>query len=286
MSWRAFWVADPLPYHLSGWARQPPVRDFVPRIRDPYEILGLQSSATADDIKKSFRTLAKALHPDNNKNDPRAAARFTEVNSAYEVLGDEDKREAFDRGDIDADGQPIYERLLDPRSRLSVPDIVTAVVIGSMLASLLLITARMTPHTVLPDFRAQEEQAGAAPAQPTDHLLEPRLALRQAPPRAPEIAEPQIRLDGKQIKFLIERSQDLISEGDVAAARILLRRAAEADNARAAITLGATYDPVVLTTLRAQGVAADISQARLWYTRASELGSEEAQIRLNLLATR
>jgi DnaJ domain len=288
MSWRAFWVADRLPFDLSSrWVRQHPARNFAPRIRDPYEILGLSPSATAGDVKKSFRTLAKALHPDANNDDPTAGARFAEVNSAYEVLGDEDKREAFDRGDIDAEGNLSYRGLFPlGRSGLSTPHVVTAVVIGSILASLLLIIIRLTPHTVLPDFRAQEEQAGAAPALPTDHLLEPRLVLQQDLPHAAVIAEPQPQLDAKQVDLLIQRSQDLISEGDVAAARILLRRAAEVNNARAAITLGATYDPVVLTTLRAQGVAADVSQARLWYTKASALGSEEARIRLNLLPTR
>jgi TPR repeat protein len=106
------------------------------------------------------------------------------------------------------------------------------------------------------------------------------------PPEPPTAAIAPVRapIDANQIALLIQRSQDLISEGDVAAARILLRRAAEADSARAAITLGATYDPVVLATLRVKGVVADISQARLWYSRASELGSQEAQVRLSLLS--
>ena len=57
-------------------------------MRDPYEVLGVPRSATADDIKKSFRRLAKKLHPDANKNDPKAAARFAELNSAHEILGE------------------------------------------------------------------------------------------------------------------------------------------------------------------------------------------------------
>ena len=77
-------------------------------MRDPYEVLGVPRSATADDIKKSFRRLAKKLHPDANKNDPKAAARFAELNSAHEILGDEDKRKAFDRGEIDAEGKPRF----------------------------------------------------------------------------------------------------------------------------------------------------------------------------------
>jgi DnaJ-class molecular chaperone len=77
-------------------------------MRDPYEVLGVPRSATADDIKKAFRRLAKKLHPDANKNDPKAAARFAELNAAHEILGDEEKRKAFDRGEIDAEGKPRF----------------------------------------------------------------------------------------------------------------------------------------------------------------------------------
>src|SRR5262249_25538224 len=51
---------------------------------------------------------AKKLHPDANKNDPKAAQRFAELNSAYEILGEDDKRKAFDRGEIDAEGKPRF----------------------------------------------------------------------------------------------------------------------------------------------------------------------------------
>ena len=75
-------------------------------VRDPYEVLGVSRKASADEIKKSFRKLAKKHHPDSNTGDPKAAARFSELNSAYEILGDEKKRKAFDAGEIDADGKP------------------------------------------------------------------------------------------------------------------------------------------------------------------------------------
>jgi DnaJ-class molecular chaperone len=77
-------------------------------MRDPYEVLGVDRKASAADVKSAFRRLAKKLHPDANKNDPKAASRFAEVNAAYEILGEEDKRKAFDRGEIDAEGKPRF----------------------------------------------------------------------------------------------------------------------------------------------------------------------------------
>jgi len=77
-------------------------------MRDPYEVLGVKKNADAAAIKSAFRKLAKKLHPDANKNDPKAAQRFAELNSAYEILGEEDKRKAYDRGEIDAEGKPKF----------------------------------------------------------------------------------------------------------------------------------------------------------------------------------
>jgi DnaJ-class molecular chaperone len=77
-------------------------------MRDPYEVLALDRKASAGEIKNAYRRLAKKLHPDANKNDPKAAARFAELNAAHELLADEDKRKAFDRGEIDAEGKPRF----------------------------------------------------------------------------------------------------------------------------------------------------------------------------------
>jgi DnaJ-class molecular chaperone len=78
-------------------------------MRDPYEVLGVPRGASAAAIKSAFRKLAKKYHPDANKNDPKAAARFAELNSANEIIGDVDKRKQFDRGEIDADGKPRFQ---------------------------------------------------------------------------------------------------------------------------------------------------------------------------------
>jgi DnaJ-class molecular chaperone len=78
-------------------------------MRDPYEVLGIDRKASAADIKSAYRRLAKKLHPDANKNDPKAASRFSELNAAHELLAEEDKRKAFDRGEIDAEGKPRFQ---------------------------------------------------------------------------------------------------------------------------------------------------------------------------------
>ena len=78
-------------------------------MRNPYDVLGVKKGASAAEIKSAFRKLAKKHHPDANKDDPKAAARFAEVNAANEIIGDEDKRKQFDRGEIDAEGKPRFQ---------------------------------------------------------------------------------------------------------------------------------------------------------------------------------
>ena len=78
-------------------------------MRDPYEMLGVSKGASEAEIKSAYRRLAKKLHPDANKHDPKAASRFAELNAAYEIIGDSDKRKAFDRGEIDAEGKPRFQ---------------------------------------------------------------------------------------------------------------------------------------------------------------------------------
>src|SRR5258708_35430384 len=73
-------------------------------MRDPYEVLGVRRDASAEDIKKAYRQLAKKLHPDLNPGNAKAAAQFKDVSAAYDLLSDAEKRARFDRGEIDASG--------------------------------------------------------------------------------------------------------------------------------------------------------------------------------------
>jgi TPR repeat protein len=92
------------------------------------------------------------------------------------------------------------------------------------------------------------------------------------------------QLERDEIANLLRRGQSALQNGDFAAARLLLRRAAEAGNAQAALALAATYDPTALKELGALGTKADVAQARLWYRRAADAGSAEAMQRLQLIA--
>ena len=73
---------------------------------DPYTILGVQKSASKDEIRKAYRKMAKELHPDVRPGDKAAEEKFKRATAAFNLLSDADKRAAYDRGEIDADGNP------------------------------------------------------------------------------------------------------------------------------------------------------------------------------------
>ena len=80
---------------------------------DPYSVLGVSKGASEAEIKKAFRSLAKKYHPDTKGGDTTAQKKFQEISAAYEIIGDKEKRAKFDRGEIDANGNP---RGFDPRA--------------------------------------------------------------------------------------------------------------------------------------------------------------------------
>jgi DnaJ-class molecular chaperone len=73
--------------------------------RDPYQELGVSRTASADEVRKAFRKLAKQHHPDTNPNDKASEERFKRVSAAFDIVGDPEKRKKFDAGQIDADGR-------------------------------------------------------------------------------------------------------------------------------------------------------------------------------------
>ncbi len=83
-------------------------RERMDHMRDPYDVLGVGRTASEAEVKKAYRRLAKTWHPDRNQNDPKAREKFSELNNAYEIIGDADKRKKFDAGEIDAEGKPRF----------------------------------------------------------------------------------------------------------------------------------------------------------------------------------
>ena len=113
-------------------------------------------------------------------------------------------------------------------------------------------------------------------------MLQPGTPSAQA-----QFSSPAVRaLDAEQIKLLMKQGEQFIAVGDVVTARTAFQRAAEAGDAKAAVALGATYDPTVLAKLGVVGISADVAKARSWYQKAEKLGSPEAKRRLEALADR
>jgi hypothetical protein len=115
----------------------------------------------------------------------------------------------------------------------------------------------------------------------------PVAAAPPAPVPEPVVPEDAIhRLDPNEIASSLKRADELIASGDLAAARLVLRRAANAGDARAAMTLAGTYDPAILAKLGVHGFVPDVAMARAWYEKAKKFGSAEAPRRLELLASK
>jgi hypothetical protein len=146
---------------------------------------------------------------------------------------------------------------------------------------------------------AMTEPAAAAPAMPAAKFppvaqaAQPSLPVSPsagvvalAPSSVPDAAKADISrasIGKPDLDILVTRAEGLVKQGDFASARLLLRRAAEARSAAAALALGATYDPAVLKKIGAIGTVPDPAQARQWYVRAADLGSSEAQRRLDAM---
>jgi hypothetical protein len=140
---------------------------------------------------------------------------------------------------------------------------------------------------ILADSRFAERPDGPtvsvtpSPATATRPSLETTIPGAASPVLAPS---PIRRLDDDEVAMLEGRGQQFMAIGDVATARLMLQRAAEAGSPRASLDLGATYDPMVLGQLALRGIKPDAAMARTWYEKARQFGSAEAAHRLELLA--
>jgi hypothetical protein len=97
------------------------------------------------------------------------------------------------------------------------------------------------------------------------------------------VTPPARRMDGDELAKLMTRAKALLASGDISPARLLLERAAEAQEASAALMLAQTYDPTVLGAQDIRNITPDPAMARSWYQRAAQLGSADAQRRLSQL---
>jgi hypothetical protein len=161
--------------------------------------------------------------------------------------------------------------------RLAAVDLPNALVrppIGFAGPMDIVLELRLADDTVVDRKSARLEWAAAAPGQ--------------------SAGDPIRQLDRREIADLMRRGQEFIVAGDLASARLVLQRAAEAGDSQAALMLAGTYDPIVLEKIGIQGFAPDIVQgfapdvalARTWYKWAKEFGSTEAVRRLEMLASR
>ena len=143
-----------------------------------------------------------------------------------------------------------------------------------------------------PENQASGLRSATTAAVPTREDVRTALqsAMQGDAAQAAAVAEPMIpgdaihHLDPGEIASSLRRGNDLIASGDLAAARLVLRRAANAGDAHAAMTLAGTYDPVVLEKLGVHGFVPDAAMARVWYEKARKAGSAAAPQRLELLA--
>ena len=127
---------------------------------------------------------------------------------------------------------------------------------------------------------AAREVAAVAPAAPVVVAVAP--AVREPVPVTREAA-PARRIDPDELAALLKRAKSLLSIGDITSARLLLERAADAQEAEAALMLAGTYDPQVLGSQDLRSVTPDPAAARVWYQKAAQLGSADAKRRLGQL---
>jgi hypothetical protein len=121
------------------------------------------------------------------------------------------------------------------------------------------------------------QPAAKVPSQPVSIPSQP--ASASAAPAAAENARTP-HIDNAEVAAMIKRGKDILMSGDIISARLLLRRAADAGSAEAALALGATFDPVVIRRLGVIGMTPDVAEARQWYQRAADLGSAAATAQL------
>jgi TPR repeat protein len=276
-----------------------------------YDLLGARENDDAEALKKAFRKAIKANHPDLHPGDPDAVERFREIIAAYARLRDAKDRATYDWL-LQLERQrfqvtPMFERqqrqsaLTSQQLRLKRMRATAAVaVVGALIIGYGLFVPMLTTTTSL-EISEDEHVATTGAVVENDRQTatvvvaareneNPPIAIAAAAesgaavsaPPPPTSAVPAS--DRDEVAALFARGRATLSNGDIAAARVLLRRAAEQGDPQAAVALGETYDPAVLKRFGVIKFNPDLAQAREWYRRAADLGSAAAAMRSDQLS--
>ena len=277
-----------------------------------YDLLGARENDDADALKKAFRKAIKANHPDLHPGDPEAVERFREIVAANARLRDAKERATYDwllqferqRFQVTTmfKRQQRWSTLARQQLRLKRMRATAAVAaVGALISGYGLFAPMLTTTTTL-EISEDEHVATTGVVVEKDRQT-PTLVVaardNENPPTAigaaaasraaistpPPPTSTASASDRDEVAALFARGRATLSNGDVAAARVLLRRAAEHGDPQAAVALGETYDPAVLKRLGIIKFNPDLAQAREWYRRAADLGSAAAAMQLDQLSS-
>lgn len=193
-------------------------------MRDPYSVLGVKRSAGQEEIKAAWRSLAKAVHPDQNHDDPLATVRFTEAGRAYDLLRDPDKRSRYDRQQREAEMRRMEQmrRQQAERKARSEPPRVSNEDAEDMIARIFGVDSRnaQADTGAQPRSQPQQQQAqpNAAPAQDARKADE-TAATQAAAPGATLISAILRRIRGSRAK--LDKAPDLVTDVSVSVEDIL-----------------------------------------------------------------
>ncbi|HVX99736.1 MAG TPA: hypothetical protein VHA55_08100 [Pseudorhodoplanes sp.] len=179
------------------------------------------------------------------------------------------------------------EPAADPQAETTVMKVASADAAGAKTARLEV--PPMPPAAKQPEPPKWPDPVSVKPAQENAPAAQ-SAPVAAAQPAAAPVAEPPVKparaIPPEELELMLKRGEEFIATGDLAAARLVLERAARAQNARAAFALASTYDPVVLEKMKVVGTPGDLELAIMWYERAKQYGSKDAGQRLTALAGR
>ena len=247
-----------------------------------YEVLGLTAGGDSEQVKAAFHRLAKSSHPDINSGDATAEQRFKEVNQAYEILSDPERRAAYDLG--------LKHKHAETRRRVWNAMTVTA---ASFMITVGCGLYLSLPH--VDQFTGRHEQTAQLESNNRSRLLHQPARPQPGQDEIPRRAEPSTK-DGSgptplsadpqgqrvptstsnpqtQRQYALHlhaKGMEQIQRGNVVAARMFFAQAAKAGSMASIWALAGTYDPVQLDKLKVIGVKSNFDAAREWYQKVGD----------------